>query len=150
MASECSQVDCLPPIPSGYYTIVNKVNGNINFPLLHPSDIPVVAEHVAIIVSGFADRSTNSSLKFFYLYCSGKLNISRITSIISWYIILALSQSRLSIGIIFSMWLLMRNLTYGWFAANTTAHLVRKYTCILSCHHVTFSRTEHHWLFLKH
>ena len=110
---ECSQVDCLPPIPSGYYTIVNKVNGNINLPPILPTEIPVVAEHVAIIVSGFADCFTNSSLKIFYLYCSGKLNISRITSIISWHGILALSQSRRSIGIIFSMWPSMRNLKYG-------------------------------------
>ena len=113
MASECSQVDCLPPIPSGYYTIVNKVNGNINLPPILPTEIPVVAEHVGIIVSGFADRFTNSSLKIFYRYCSGKLNISRITSIISWHDILALSQSRRSIGIIFSMWPSMRNLKYG-------------------------------------
>ena len=155
MASEveCSQIDCLPPIPSGYYTIVNKVNGDINLPHIEPSEIPVIASHESLIVSGFTDRFTNSSLKVFHLYYSGKSNISRIrimiTSIISSHGILALlSQSRRSILIIVSMWPLMVNLRYGWFAANTTPRLARKFTCILlSCHHVTFSRTDHHWPF---
>ena len=77
MASEveCSQVDCLPPIPSGYYAIVNKINGNINIPPTKPTEIPVIASPEALIVSRFTDRFTNSNLKVFYLYCSGKLNI---------------------------------------------------------------------------
>ena len=67
MASEveCSQVGCLPPIPSGYYTIVNKVNGNINLSPIKPTEIPVVANPEALIVSRFTDRFTNSGLKVF-------------------------------------------------------------------------------------
>ena len=101
---ECSQADCLPPIPSGYYAIVNKINGNINIPLTKPTEIPVVASPESLIVSRFTDHFTKSCLKFFYLYCSGKLNISRITIIISLHGTLALRQNRQSIGIIFSMW----------------------------------------------
>ena len=67
MASEveCSQVGCLPPIPSGYYTIVNKVNGNINLSPIKPTEIPIVASPEALLVSRFTDLFTNSSLKVF-------------------------------------------------------------------------------------
>ena len=56
---ECSQADCLPPIPSGYYAIVNKVNRNINILPTKPTEHPVVASPEAHIVSRFTDCFTN-------------------------------------------------------------------------------------------
>ena len=74
MASEleCSQVDRSPPIRSGYYYIVNRVNGNINLQLEDdndPTEIPVVAnlDSVAEIVSRFIDRWVTNSIPTVFL-----------------------------------------------------------------------------------
>jgi len=117
MASEC--FDCSPPIPSGRYDIVNKVNGNINLiqqvdPNLAGASYRVVADQEALIGVSYTLRRITSLIAF-YLYCSGKLNISKVMIIISRSLphLLTLGEGRRSIGKGFYMWFPGCNRRYG-------------------------------------